>query len=76
MLVNKVRAATAAEKSTIKSKNILNQQLTEELHRPTVRKFRNCKVYSSFKGNIQGSALAEMQLISSYNKGNWFLLCH
>ena len=30
---------------TIKSKNIFNQQLTEELHKPIIRKFEKRKVY-------------------------------
>ena len=33
------------------------------------------KVYSSFKGNIWGFDLADMQLISKYNKGIMYLLC-
>ena len=33
------------------------------------------KVYSSFKDNIWGSDLADMQLISKYNKGIRYLLC-
>ena len=30
---------------TIKSKNIFNQQLIEELHKPIIRKFEKGKVY-------------------------------
>ena len=33
------------------------------------------KVYSSFKDNIWGVDLADMQLISKYNKGIKYLLC-
>ena len=32
-------------------------------------------MYSSFKGNIWGVDLADMQLISKYNKGIRYLLC-
>ena len=32
------------------------------------------KVYSSFKDNIWGAALADMQLLSKFNKGFRFLL--
>ena len=32
-------------------------------------------VYSGFKDNIQGADLADMQLISKFNKGFRFLLC-
>ena len=33
------------------------------------------KVYSGFKDNIWGANLADMQLISKFNKGFRFLLC-
>ena len=33
------------------------------------------KVYSTFKDNIWGVDLADMQLVSKYNKGIRFLLC-
>ena len=51
-----------------------NQQLTNELHKPNIRKLKK-KVYSSFKDNIWGVDLADMQLISKYNKGIRYLLC-
>ena len=52
-----------------------NQQLAEELHQAIIRKFKKRKIYSSFKDNILGVALTNMQLISKYNKGIRFLLC-
>ena len=52
-----------------------NQQLANELHKPINRKFKKRKVYSSFKENIWGADLADMQLISKYNKGIRYLLC-
>ena len=52
-----------------------NQQLSNELHNPIIRKFTERKVYYSFKGNIWGVDLADMQLISKYNKRIWYLLC-
>ena len=52
-----------------------NQQLDNELHKPLIRKFKEIKVYSSFKNNIWGADLAEMQLINKYNKGIRYLLC-
>ena len=45
------------------------QQLADELHKPIIRKFRKRKVYSSFKDNIWGADLADMQLISKFNIG-------
>ena len=50
-----------------------NEQLAEELHKPIVRKFKKRKVYSTFKDNIWGVDLADMQLLSKYNKGIRFL---
>ena len=52
-----------------------NQQLAEELHKPIIRKFEKRKVYATFKDNIWGADLADMQLLSKYNKGIRFLLC-
>ena len=37
--------------------------------------FKKRKVYSSFKDNIWGVDLADMQLISKYNKAVRYLLC-
>ena len=42
-----------------------NQQLADELHKPIIRKFKIRKFYSSFKDNIWGVHLADMQLISN-----------
>ena len=50
-----------------------NQELAEELHKPTIRKFEKGEIYSSFKDNIWGADLANMQLISKFNKGSRFL---
>ena len=52
-----------------------NEQLADELHKPIIRKFKTRKAYSAFKGNIWGADLADMQLLSQYNKGIRFLLC-
>ena len=52
-----------------------NQQLVNELHKPVIRKFKKRKVYSYFKDNIWGVDLADMQLISKYNKGIRYLFC-
>ena len=51
-----------------------NIQLADELHKPIIRKFKKRKVYSSFKDNIWGADLADMQLLSKFNKGFTFLL--
>ena len=52
-----------------------NEQLADELHKPIIRKFKKRKVYSAFKDNIWGADLADMQLLSKYNKGIRFLSC-
>ena len=65
---------TLANKSAIKSIPE-NEQLAEELHKPIIRKFSKRKVYSAFKDNIWAADLADMQLISKFNKGFRFLLC-
>ena len=52
-----------------------NYQLADELHKPIIRKFKKRKVYSSFRDNIWGLGLADMQSLSKYNKGTKYLLC-
>ena len=37
--------------------------------------FEKCRVFSSFKDNIWGIDLGDMQLINNFNKGFRFLLC-
>ena len=52
-------------------------QLAEELHKPIIRNFKKRAVYFGFKDNIWGAYLADMQLISKFNKRFRFkfLLC-
>ena len=52
-----------------------SEQLADELHKPIIRKLKKRKVYSTFKDNIWGADLADMQLLNKYNKGIRFLLC-
>ena len=61
--------------SCIKNEVKQNDKLAEELHKSIIRKFGKGKVHSSFKDNIWGADLADMQLISKINKGIRFLLC-
>ena len=51
-----------------------NDQLADELHKPIIRKFKKRKLYSAFKDNIWVADLADMQLLSIYNKRIRFLL--
>ena len=52
-----------------------NYQLANELHKPVIKKFEKRKVYSSFKDNISGVDLADMQSLSKFNKAFKYLLC-
>ena len=63
------------KRSGIKNENKQNQQLANKLHKPIIRSIKKRKVYSSFKDNIWGADLADMQLISIYNKGIRYVLC-
>ena len=59
----------------IKNENISNKELAEELSKPIIRKFEKRKVHSPFLDNIWGPDLADMQLVSKFNRGICFLLC-
>ena len=52
-----------------------NYQLANEVHKRIIRKFKNRKVYSSYRDNTWGVDLADMQSESKYNKGIKYLLC-
>ena len=58
-----------SEGSGIVNNNKENIQLADELHKPIIRKFEKRKVYSSFRYNIWSADLADMQLLSKFNKG-------
>ena len=55
--------------------NESNYQLADELHKPIIKKFKKRKLYSSFRDNIWGVYLADMQSLSKYNKVIKYLLC-
>ena len=59
--------------SSNKNDNISEKELVEELHEPIIKNFKKRKVYSSFIDNIWGADLADMQLLSKFNKGIGFL---
>ena len=50
-----------------------NGQLAEEIQKPIIKKFKKRKVYSTFRDNIWDANLADVQLISKFNKGYRFL---
>ena len=64
-----------SKRTGIKNEIKQNQQLDSELYKSIIRKFKRRKLYSSFKDNIWCADLANMQLISKYNKGIRYLLC-
>ena len=51
-----------------------NEQLAKELHKPIIIESKKRNVYSGFKDDIWGADLADMQLISKFNKRFSFLL--
>ena len=60
---------------TLKSRNISNKELAEELHKWIIKKFKKRKVHSPFIDNIWVPDSTDMLLISKFNKGIRFLLC-
>ena len=52
-----------------------NYQLADEIRKPIIRKVQKRKVYLSFRDNIRGVDLADMQSLSKYNKKIKYLLC-
>ena len=52
-----------------------NYQLADELHKPVTKILKKTKVYSSFRDNIWGVDLADMQSLSKFNNGYKYLLC-
>ena len=57
----------------VANNNKENIHLADELHKPIIRRFKKRKVFSSFRDNIWGVDLADMQLLSKFNKGFRFL---
>ena len=51
-----------------------NQELSEELDKPSIRKLQKRKLYSSFKDNIWVADLADMQLIGIFNEICFFIV--
>ena len=68
-------ATRLANKFEIKNEIISNKELAEELHKSIIKKFEKRKVHWSFIDNIWSANLADMQLISKFDKGFRFLLC-
>ena len=52
-----------------------NYELANELRRQIIRKLKRQKVYSSFRDNLWGLDLGDIQSLSKYNEGIKYLLC-
>ena len=65
--------ATLAKKSAVNT--VPHYQLASEFHRQIIRKFKGRKVYSSFKDNIWGVDIADVQSLSKHNRVIKYLLC-
>ena len=66
-------ADKSASGGCIKNENISNKELSEELYKSIFSKLKKRKVHSTFISNIWDADLADMQLISKFNKGFRFL---
>ena len=51
-----------------------NYQLANKLNKQIIRKYKRRKVYSSFRDNLWGVDLADIQSLSRYHKGIIYLL--
>ena len=58
-----------ASGSSIKNENISDHQIAEKLNKPIIKKLEKRKVHSPFIDNILGADLADMWLISKFDKG-------
>ena len=62
----------SASSGAFKDEDVLNQELSGELHKRIIRKFERRKVYSPFIENVLSVDFADMILISNFNKGICF----
>ena len=60
---------------TVKNEIVSNKELAEELRKPVIKKFEKRKVDSPFIDSMWGADLADMLLISKFDKRFRFLLC-
>ena len=57
-----------ASGGTVRNKSISNTKLTEEYHKPVIRKFNKRKKHSPFIDKIWSEDLVDRQLINKFNK--------
>ena len=53
----------------------VNKVLAQQLCKPVIKRFKRRNVYAKSIDNIWASDLAEMGLLSSFNRGVKYLLC-
>ena len=58
----------------VKNEIVSSKELAEQLHKPIIRKINKGKVHLSFIVNIWGVDIADMQVISKFNKGLCFFI--
>ena len=61
--------------ATSKAGVSVNEQLSEELHKPVIEKFKRTKVYTRLKDNIWSANLAKIVSLSFKNRNVKNLLC-
>ena len=54
--------------SSIKNQSVSSKELAEELHKPVTRRFNKRKIHYPFVDKIWGAYIADMKLISKFNK--------
>ena len=70
------KKSAGSDVTTLADKSAFNKQkLAGELDKPILKNISKRTVYSAFKDNVWGADLADMQLISKFNKELRFLLC-
>ena len=75
----KKKSALCASKfadNGIKNENMSDQQLAEELHKPSIKTFKKRKVQSHFVDNIWVADLVDVQVTRKFNKGIRLLMCY
>ena len=72
LLIDKSVSVVSVANNEIKQ----NLQLAKELYKPIIRKFKKRKVYSGIRDNIWGADLADMQLMSNFNRILIFIMCY
>ena len=60
----------------LKAKAMSSHKLAKEWHKPVIRKFGKRNAHSSSENSSWGADLADIQLISKFNKGIRFIMCY